>query len=90
MEGDFEQCRSFSTSATSDTISPGLVLEGTKCGDEKVWPNKCSQSIAVYAFYVTCQLLTAKELFEAIVLIPLQNYCSFFLVHCTCTTEVDS
>ena len=35
-EGDFRQCQSFSTAADSDEINPGLVTDGTKCGDEMV------------------------------------------------------
>lgn len=34
--GVFEQCMSFTTSPDSDTISPGLVADGTKCGNTSV------------------------------------------------------
>lgn len=36
VEGSFESCQTFSTAANSDQISPGLVMEGTKCGEEMV------------------------------------------------------
>ena len=36
VEGTFEECQSFTTAATSDIISPGLVLEGSKCGNDMV------------------------------------------------------
>ena len=32
--------RTFTTLATSDEISPGLVSDGTKCGNERVSDNK--------------------------------------------------
>lgn len=35
-DGDFEECRSFTTSPDSDTVSPGLVADGTKCGNASV------------------------------------------------------
>ena len=36
VENVFEECQAFSTSANSDIISPGLVKEGTKCGNGQV------------------------------------------------------
>ena len=34
--GNFEECRSFTTSPDSDTLNPGLVADGTKCGTTSV------------------------------------------------------
>lgn len=34
--GSGEVCRSFSTDPTSDTINPGLVQDGTRCGNGSV------------------------------------------------------
>lgn len=34
--GDSETCRSFTTSPTSDTMNPGLVADGTRCGNASV------------------------------------------------------
>ena len=33
---DFETCRTFSSSAVIDTVNPGLVPDGIKCGNESV------------------------------------------------------
>ena len=30
------QCRSFTSPATADEVSPGLTMDGTKCGDGMV------------------------------------------------------
>ena len=39
--GRFQQCRGSVTAATSDAINPGLVDDGTKCGDDRV----CSSDV---------------------------------------------
>ena len=35
-DGVLQRCRGSVTSATSDAINPGLVDDGTKCGENKV------------------------------------------------------
>ena len=35
-DGDFEECMSFTSESDSDTLSPGLVADGTKCGPTSV------------------------------------------------------
>ncbi len=52
VEGTFEACQSFTTAATSDIISPGLVLEGTKCGNEMVRDNYTG--LCYYKFTAKC------------------------------------
>lgn len=36
FQGVFRSCRYFTTLATADVVSPGLVPDGTKCGDNQV------------------------------------------------------
>ena len=40
-------CRSFTTEANSDTVSPGLVPEGTRCGNQRVSCHKNTDKACV-------------------------------------------
>ena len=49
-QGSVHNCQSFTLGVNSDVISPGLVIDGTKCGNEMV-------IIYMFSFFYQCLVL---------------------------------